>query len=50
MEGVATGSGIFSAAFCESAALREHPLSLLTTFAASSPKGTPFGYAGKFSS
>ena len=27
---------------------RLHPLSLLTAFAASSPKGTPLGYAGKF--
>ena len=27
---------------------RPHPLSLLTAFAASSPKGTPLGYAGKF--
>ena len=38
-------SGIYSAAFCESAALREYPpQSLLRK--ASSPKGTPLGYAG----
>ena len=27
---------------------RGHPLSLLTAFAASSPKGTPYGNAGNF--
>ena len=42
-------NGIYSAAFCESAALREYPLSLLTTFAASSPKGTPLSGVGNFS-
>ena len=26
----------------------DYPLSLLTAFAASSPKGTPLGYAGDF--
>ena len=29
-------------------ACREHPLSLLTVFAASSPKGTPLCCAGNF--
>ena len=41
-------NSIYSAAFCESAALREYPLSLLTTFAASSPNGTPLSCVGNF--
>ena len=40
--GVVKANGICSAAFCESAALGgKYPLSLLTSFAASSPKGAP---------
>ena len=51
--GVVTPNCICSAAFYESAALRasacsQYPLSLLTAFAASSPKGTPLGCAGNF--
>ena len=34
---------IFTGGFIE-----DDPLSLLTTFAASSPKGTPYGTAGNF--
>ncbi len=45
--GVVTENGSCSAAFCESAALRGiPPQSLLRK--ASSPKGTPYGYAAKF--
>ena len=61
--GVVTVNGIYSAAFCESAALWEYPLSLCCAkpdspfcrCATSSPgrgksalKGTPLGYAGNF--
>ena len=61
--GVVTENGIYSAAFCESAALWEYPLSLCCAkpdspfcrCATSSPgrgksalKGTPLGYAGNF--
>ena len=33
---------------CKDKRQRSHPLSLLTAFAASSPKGTPLRYAGNF--
>lgn len=40
------GNGSYRACFLRKQPRGGHPLSLLTTFAASSPKGTPLCYAG----
>lgn len=42
------GNGSYRACFLRKQPRGGHPLSLLTTFAASSPKGTPYGNAGNF--
>ena len=44
--GDAAGSGSCRACFLQKQPRGGHPLSLLTAFAASSPKGTPLCYAG----
>ena len=41
-------SGVRFYGECKDKRQRSHPLSLLTAFAASSPKGTPLRYAGNF--
>ena len=46
--GVVEGSGICSAAFCESAALRGYPFRLAASRQATFPKGTAFVVAGSF--
>ena len=46
--GVVEGNGSCRACFLQKQPHGGHPLSLLTAFAASSPKGTPLGYAGNF--
>ena len=46
--GVVEENGSCRAAFCESAALREHPFRLLTSLAATFPKGTALAVAGNF--
>ena len=46
--GVVEGNGSYRACFLRKQPRGGHPLSLLTTFAASSPKGTPLRYAGNF--
>ena len=45
--GVVTADDICSAAFCESAALRESVLALSVTFGDSSPKGRALGMTAK---
>ena len=49
MGGVVAGNGSCRACFLRKQPRGGHPLSLLTAFAASSPKGTPLRYAGNLS-
>ena len=46
--GVVKGNGSYRACFLRKQPRGGHPLSLLTAFAASSPKGTPLRYADNF--